>query len=641
MAVASSSSPAPATEPGACFVNARARAMARLENSTLDKAPAGGVDVAALPLVEAVNASAQYFTTSTCAGRCAVYAAPAGGVEGDRKRGGRWLYISHDGVTGGDVAACLEAFSREARAGGEAWTCSLKYEPPIAHVRCASLEAARRLLGLAVGAGYRESGCGSMAPEAPVVAIRSVGSAMDAPLGEFGASEEETRYLPSAAQLGFLSREAVARLRRDRAKLDRLVAAVSEALAEGPSSPPPPPNSGCTAVVVAKARAKAVKVALEARGAFLKAANVSPVDGDRLAVPVTADGAAALAVAGSPLRRALDAALAGAPLDLRSGLALPAAKRFREKTEGPSVAALCEKWAEARGAAPLAAPKKLARLGDDAVLVPATLAVPDSDAAFWADLAKTAGASKVFRDAEVAPDGVRSSKRVLLHGPGGDDETWVRIKEGGVSYGFNAATTMFAKGNGTERMRHGALACRGETVVDLYCGIGYFALPMLVRGGAALVHCCEWAPETAKALERNLRENAVDPARYALHVGDNKATAPTLGRVADRVCLGLTPTSRAGWPLACAVIRDDADAVCHVHENVKVDGKGAADDRRTFQRWGDDVAAAFADILVAQRGPGWTAACALVSRVKDYAPRVHHLVADVRCRPPPSSSSSS
>ena len=31
-------------QPGACFVEARARAMARLHDTSLDKAPAGGVD---------------------------------------------------------------------------------------------------------------------------------------------------------------------------------------------------------------------------------------------------------------------------------------------------------------------------------------------------------------------------------------------------------------------------------------------------------------------------------------------------------------------------------------------------------------------------------------------------------------------
>jgi len=38
---------------------------------------------------------------------------------------------------------------------------------------------------------------------------------------------------------------------------------------------------------------------------------------------------------------------------------------------------------------------------------------------------------------------------------------------------------MFASGNGTERMRVGRFDCAGETIVDLYAGIGYFTVPYL------------------------------------------------------------------------------------------------------------------------------------------------------------------
>ncbi|KAH8071578.1 hypothetical protein JL721_4078 [Aureococcus anophagefferens] len=91
--------------------------MARLHDTSLDKAPAGGVDVAARPLVAAVNAHARYFTTSTCAGRCAVYASPAG--RGDQKRRGKWLFMSHDGVAG-RTPRCLDAIAAEAKRSGEA-----------------------------------------------------------------------------------------------------------------------------------------------------------------------------------------------------------------------------------------------------------------------------------------------------------------------------------------------------------------------------------------------------------------------------------------------------------------------------------------------------------------------------------------
>ncbi len=42
-------------------------------------------------------------------------------------------------------------------------------------------------------------------------------------------------------------------------------------------------------------------------------------------------------------------------------------------------------------------------------------------------------------------------------------------------------------GNVTERMRMGRLAASGDTVVDLYTGIGYYTLPLLACAGVAKV----------------------------------------------------------------------------------------------------------------------------------------------------------
>lgn len=82
-------------DPMACFAVARERSLARLADATLDKAPAGGPDRAALPLINALNRRQSYVTTSTCAGRCVIYAVPSA-CSG--KREGRWLFSSHDGI---------------------------------------------------------------------------------------------------------------------------------------------------------------------------------------------------------------------------------------------------------------------------------------------------------------------------------------------------------------------------------------------------------------------------------------------------------------------------------------------------------------------------------------------------------------
>ena len=78
----------------------------------------------------------------------------------------------------------MAALAAEATAwpAGERWTVSLKFEPPIAHVRCATLAAARRLVRVCHASGWRETGCNLA--DVPTVAVRSTGAALDCPLGE-------------------------------------------------------------------------------------------------------------------------------------------------------------------------------------------------------------------------------------------------------------------------------------------------------------------------------------------------------------------------------------------------------------------------------------------------------------------------
>jgi len=75
--------------------------------------------------------------------------------------------------------------------------------------------------------------------------------------------------------------------------------------------------------------------------------------------------------------------------------------------------------------------------------------------------------------------GTRDSQAHLLLG----DSGWVQHKEGGVAYSLDVTKCMFSSGNTTERQRMGKLECCGETVVDLYAGIGYYTLPFLCKAG--------------------------------------------------------------------------------------------------------------------------------------------------------------
>lgn len=75
--------------------------------------------------------------------------------------------------------------------------------------------------------------------------------------------------------------------------------------------------------------------------------------------------------------------------------------------------------------------------------------------------------------------GTRDSQAQLVLGASG----WVQHKEGGVLYSLDVTKCMFSSGNTTERQRMGRLHCAGETILDLYAGIGYYTLPFLCKAG--------------------------------------------------------------------------------------------------------------------------------------------------------------
>ena len=230
----------------------------------------------------------------------------------------------------------------------------------------------------------------------------------------------------------------------------------------------------------------------------------------------------------------------------------------------------------------------------------------------------------LLAEAEVAPGLAAVAEGAgwvpRLTGPGAPG--WARVKEGGVHFSFDITRVMFCSGNVTERMRMGRVDAAGETVVDLYAGIGYYTLNFLKHGGAAVVHACEWNPNSLLALRSNLAANGVAD-RCVLPPGDNAVTARTLRGVADRVCLGLLPSSEGGWVCGAMVLKAAGGAM-HLHENVHDASLGA---------WRAEMLRAVAGHLRDQHGGSWDVTCEHTERVKSYRPRVGHYVFDLRCRP--------
>lgn len=161
--------------------------------------------------------------------------------------------------------------------------------------------------------------------------------------------------------------------------------------------------------------------------------------------------------------------------------------------------------------------------------------------------------------------------------------------------------------------------------------------------------------------------------------------------VADRVNLGLIPSSEEGWPTACAALKPRTGGVLHIHANVasyrgnttpfdhncsqvikdnyvvvptppgghimkctvsdddscskssetcnmwnNMKSRGVS--KRTtvkseWMAWARQTANKIKTILETQYASDWTTTTLHVERVKSYAPHIDHLVLDLECRP--------
>ncbi|KAL9455707.1 hypothetical protein AB3S75_005015 [Citrus x aurantiifolia] len=262
-------------------------------------------------------------------------------------------------------------------------------------------------------------------------------------------------------------------------------------------------------------------------------------------------------------------------------------------------------------------PSRWERLGDIVVLPVTSFKDPVWDSIggeLWPAVAKILNTSRLAHQGRVAPAGTRDSALEILVG----DNGWVKHCENGILYSFDATKCMFSWGNLSEKLRMARLDCKDEVIVDLFAGIGYFVLPFLVRAKARLVYACEWNPCAVEALKHNLQANSVSDHCIVLE-GDNRFTAPK--GVANRVCLGLIPTSENSWVTAVQALRSEGGTL-HVHGNVKDSEE---------KLWAEHVSKSIYEIARSE-GHRWEVTIEHIERVKWYAPHIRHLVADVGCR---------
>eukprot|EP00658_Telonema_sp_P-2_P038681 TRINITY_DN27703_c0_g1_i1.p1 TRINITY_DN27703_c0_g1~~TRINITY_DN27703_c0_g1_i1.p1 ORF type:complete len:253 (+),score=59.17 TRINITY_DN27703_c0_g1_i1:105-863(+) len=134
--------------------------------------------------------------------------------------------------------------------------------------------------------------------------------------------------------------------------------------------------------------------------------------------------------------------------------------------------------------------------------------------------------------------------------------TFTTHMENQCKYSFDALRVMFCSGNTDERMRFGgAVDATNEVVVDMFAGIGYFTIPLAMRGGPTVIHALEKNPESCEFLRLNAIQNKVE-GTVVVHCGDNReVTGSMLGGRCHRVLMGYIPSCKEFIPRAFSFLK--------------------------------------------------------------------------------------
>ena len=187
------------------------------------------------------------------------------------------------------------------------------------------------------------------------------------------------------------------------------------------------------------------------------------------------------------------------------------------------------------------------------------------------------------------------------------DETETVNKENGCLFKLDLSKVMWSKGNNNERLRIAKLVEDGESVIDMFAGIGYFSIPIGVHANASQVISIEINPDSYYYLCENIKLNGLENITPVL--GDCKVETPKYK--ADRIIMGYVKTTHHYLKVAIDSLNEGG--ILHYHETVPEKLMNT----RPIER-------------IISNADGRDVELLKINKIKKYSPGVEHVVADVR-----------
>ena len=152
----------------------------------------------------------------------------------------------------------------------------------------------------------------------------------------------------------------------------------------------------------------------------------------------------------------------------------------------------------------------------------------------------------------------------------GDNKTATVYKEYGCIYHVDVAKAYFSPRLSNEHNRDASQVNTGETVVDLFAGLGPFVIPIAKTHKNVLVYAVDVNPDAVSLLKRNIAVNRAEKQVVPILGDARQVVKEQLSNKADRVIMNLPETALEFVDVACNAIKPEGGIIhyyCFVYNS--------------------------------------------------------------------------
>jgi tRNA wybutosine-synthesizing protein 2 len=193
----------------------------------------------------------------------------------------------------------------------------------------------------------------------------------------------------------------------------------------------------------------------------------------------------------------------------------------------------------------------------------------------------------------------------------GCDKTQTMNKEHGCKFLLDVSDIMWSQGNKNEKMRLTKMVKPGETIVDMFAGIGYFSIILAKYCKPKKIYAIDINPKAVEYLRKNVWLNDVEDKIEILQ-GDCRKFATLLENTADRVIMGYLFGTEKFLPYAFRIAKNNS--IIHFHRTVKE----------------EEIDKIIDELIKIGTRNRIKIKVLKITKVKSYAPKIWHVVYDLK-----------